>query len=142
MFKKVKLMVTQKNFMLIDGIGFLFIGLIQSINSFIGYSCNSGLYKILSEIKFAALGVFESSVLIFIIGLILVKTVKNSENVVFWNLISFLTHLMIGMSNIIFWDHTFVVNNAESSGAISIIIHFSFSIIQFFLIFSKVKINK
>lgn len=115
--------INPKNILFIDGIFLIIIGFAQTLNSFLGYQYGLGGYKVLNKIRFAAMGIFEMNFMIGLIGVILIYSAINEHNLIFWFAIACITHSFIGVTNIIFWKDTFVVNNAEFNGKIATIIH-------------------
>jgi hypothetical protein len=116
--------------MFFNSILFLVIGFGQAANSFIGYFYNKGLYKILHETPFAAIGVFETSFLLGLIGFLLFRAAIKKIDVQFYFGFSASVHLLLALANIAFWNDTFPLNNAEVSGVISTTIHLLLFIID------------
>ena len=133
-----------KDFLLLDGIFFALIGFVQTINSFIGYKYGVGGYKILNEDTFASLGFFEMNFMIGLLGIVLIRGFRTDNTSIFWFVISSITHSFIALSNIIFWEDTFLVNNAQLTGKIATIIHLSLALIALYnikLLTTKPKLH-
>lgn len=134
-------LIIPKIILFIDGIFLMLIGFVQTLNSFLGYQYGIGGYKILNKIRFAALGIFEMNFMIGLMGVILVHSAIKDPNLIFWFAIACVIHIIIGVTNIIFWKDTFIVNNAESNGKKATIIHMVLATINgiFFLTLLTVK---
>ena len=121
-----------RTILLLDGLFLSLIGFGQTINSFIGYKFALGGYKILNELTFASLGIFEMNFMIGLIGVILVYASRTEKKKTFWLTISILVHSFIVLSNIIFWSDVFVVNGAQFTGKIVTLLHIFLALISFY----------
>jgi hypothetical protein len=132
MYLKMK-SINSRTILFIDGLLLSVLGFAQTINSFIGYHYAIGGYKILNQIAFASLGIFEMNFLLGLIGIFFTHASNHDKSIKFWLLSSCVLHTFIAISNIIFWKDVFVVNHAESTGKFITMYHFLFGIINLIL---------
>lgn len=87
--------------------------------------------------KLATLGIFETSCLLTIIGIILIRSSQEKSGFRFWNMMAALTHLAIALANIVLWNASYVVNQAERSGMIVTSIHLLFFFTELGIVLRK-----
>ena len=98
-------------------VGLIFVGLIT-----LGRICGWGIFRFLKENQIASIGFFEAFLLASVLGLFLLSssTLEKTKN---WNYLAATIHLVLAVTNIIFWNFYEVVDG-EIPGTIATIFHF------------------
>ena len=116
---------------------FLFVLTIAAtINTMVGWALGKGLYALWHEQQFAAPGLFQAYLLMFVIGIVLWFGSKQEQDLWRWDLIGLLAHLPPLAVNFIFAD-LFASYGFQSTSLISITIHIVWISIELFAILYK-----
>jgi hypothetical protein len=116
---------------------FLFVLTIAAtINTMIGWSLGKGLYALWHEQQFAAAGLFQAYLLMFVIGIVLWIGSNQQSDLWKWDLIGLLAHLPPLVVNFIFAD-LFAAYGFQSTSLISITIHMVWIFVELFAILSR-----
>ena len=116
---------------------FLFVLTIAAtINTMIGWSLGKGLYALWHEQQFAAVGLFQAYLLMFVVGIVLWLGSNQQSDLWKWDLIGLLAHLPLLAVNFIFAD-LFASYGFQSTSLISITIHAVWISVELFSIFNK-----
>ena len=113
---------------------FLFVLTIAAtINTMIGWSLGKGLYALWHEHQFAAVGLFQAYLLMFVVGIVLWLGSNQQSDLWKWNLIGLLAHLPPLAVNFIFAD-LFASYGFQSTSLVSITIHAIWISVELFAI--------
>jgi hypothetical protein len=113
---------------------FLFVLTIAAtINTMIGWSLGKGLYALWHEQQFAAVGLFQAYLLMFVIGIVLWLGSNQQSDLWKWDLIGLLAHLPPLAVNFIFAD-LFASYGFQRTSLISIAIHMVWISVELFAI--------
>ncbi len=116
---------------------FLFILTIAATaNTLIGWSLGKGPYALWHEQQFAAAGLFQAYLLMFIIGIVLWMGSKQGQDLWQWNLIAILAHLPPLSVNFIFAE-LFASYGFQSISTISTLLHTIWIVVELFAILYK-----
>lgn len=118
---------------------FLFVLTIAAtINTMIGWSLGKGLYALWHEQQFAAVGLFQAYLLMFVVGIVLWLGSNQQSDLWKWDLIGLLAHLPPLAVNFIFAD-LFASYGFQSTSLVSIAIHAVWISVELFAILYKVR---
>lgn len=118
---------------------FLFVLTIAAtINTMIGWSLGKGLYALWHEQQFAAVGLFQAYLLMFVVGIVLWLGSNQQSDLWKWDLIGLLAHLPPLAVNFIFAD-LFASYGFHSTSLVSIAIHAVWISVELFAILYKVR---
>jgi|SRR5688572_13796807 len=116
---------------------FLFVLTIAATaNTLIGWLLGKGPYALWHEQQFAAAGLFQAYLLMFVIGIVLWLGSKEEQGLWKWNLIAILAHLPPLSVNFIFAD-LFAAYGFQSISAISTALHTIWIVVELFAILNK-----
>lgn len=116
---------------------FLFVLTIAATaNTLIGWLLGKGPYALWHEQQFAAAGLFQAYLLMFVIGIVLWLGSKEEQGFWKWNLIAILAHLPPLSVNFIFAD-LFAAYGFQSISAISTALHTIWIVVELFAILYK-----
>ena len=116
---------------------FLFaLTIAATANTLIGWLLDKGPYALWHEQQFAAAGLFQAYLLMFVIGMVLWLGSKEEQGLWRWNLIAILAHLPPLSVNFIFAD-LFASYGFQSISAISTALHTLWIVVELFAIFYK-----
>jgi hypothetical protein len=102
---------------------FLFVLTIAAtINTMVGWSLGKGLYALWHEQQFAAVGLFQAYLLMFVVGIVLWLGSNQQSDLWKWDLIGLLAHLPPLAVNFIFAD-LFASYGFQGTSLVSIAIH-------------------
>jgi hypothetical protein len=113
---------------------FLFVLTIAAtINTMIGWSLGKGLYALWHEQQFAAVGLFQAYLLMFVVGIVLWLGSNQQSDLWKWDLIGLLAHLPPLAVNFIFAD-LFASYGFQTTSLVSIAIHAVWISVELFAI--------
>ena len=116
---------------------FLFVLTIAAtINTMVGWSLGRGLYALWHEQQFAAVGLFQAYLLMFVVGIVLWLGSNQQSDLWKWDLIGFLAHLPPLAVNFIFAD-LFASYSFQGTSLVSITIHMVWISVELFAILYK-----
>jgi|GEM_PF-1169712 hypothetical protein len=116
---------------------FLFVLTIAATaNTLIGWLVGKGPYALWHEQQFAAAGLFQAYLLMFVIGIVLWLGSKQEQGLWRWNLVAILAHLPPLSVNFIFAD-LFASYRFQSISAISTALHTLWIVVELFAILYK-----
>jgi hypothetical protein len=116
---------------------FLFVLTIAAtINTMIGWSLGKGLYALWHEQQFAAVGLFQAYLLMFVVGIVLWLGSSQQSDLWKWDLIGLLAHLPPLAVNFIFAG-LFTSHGFQSTSLVSIAIHAVWISVELFAILYK-----
>lgn len=114
--------------------GFLFVLTIAAtINTMVGWALGKGLYALWHEEQFAAVGLFQAYLLMFVVGIVLWLGSNQQSDLWKWDLIGLLAHLPPLAVNFIFAD-LFASYGFQGTSLISIAIHAVWISVELFAI--------
>jgi hypothetical protein len=120
----------------IHGTFLFFLTIAATINTMVGWSSGKGLYALWHEQQFAAVGLFQAYLLMFVIGVVLWLGSTQQSNLWKWDLIGVLAHLPPLAVNFIFAD-LFASYGFQGTSLISITIHVVWISVELFAILFK-----
>jgi len=116
---------------------FLFLLTIAAtVNTMVGWSLGTGPYALWHEQQFAAAGLFQAYLLMFVIGIALWFGSGQEQGLWKWDLIAILAHLPPLSVNFIFAD-LFASYGFQSISAISTALHTIWIVVESFAILYK-----
>lgn len=116
---------------------FLFVLTVAAtINTMVGWSLGKGLYALWHEQQFAAAGLFQAYLLMFVIGIVLWLGSNQPRDLWKWDLIGLLAHLPPLAVNFIFAD-LFTSYGFQSTSLVSITLHVLWISVELFAILYK-----
>jgi len=120
----------------IHGTFLFFLTTAAIVNTMIGWALGKGLYALWHEQQFAAVGLFQAYLLMFVIGIVLWFGSKQEQDLWRWDLIGLLAHLPPLAVNFIFAD-LFASYGFQSTSLISITLHLIWISTELFAILYK-----
>ena len=124
----------------IDAYFLIVAGALAGFFDMLSYITGKGVWRLTFYKNPLAIGFFEAHMLAIIIGLFLLRMCQK-QDWVFAMRMALVIHLILGVSNII-WFEGFSMVNAEIGGLIATIIHFVFVSLYLFLLCKSIIINK
>jgi hypothetical protein len=120
----------------IHGTFLFFLTVAATINTMVGWALGKGIYALWHEQQFAAAGLFQAYLLMFVIGIVLWVGSNQQSNLWKWDLIGLLAHLPPLAVNFIFAG-LFASYGFQSTSLISITIHVIWISTELFAILYK-----
>jgi len=120
----------------IHGTFLFFLTVAATINTIVGWSLGKGPYALWHEQQFAAVGLFQAYLLMFVVGIVLWLGATQQNDLWRWNLIGLLAHLPPLAVNFIFSD-LFASYGFQSTSLISITLHCIWISVELFAILYK-----
>jgi len=120
----------------IHGTFLFFLTVAVTINTMVGWSLGKGPFALWHEQQFAAVGLFQAYLLMFVIGIVLWVGSKQEKGLWKWDLIGLLAHLPPLAVNFIFAD-LFASYGFQSTSLISITLHVIWISTELFAILYK-----
>ena len=117
----------------IHGTFLLFLTIAVTINTMVGWALGKGLFALWHEQQFAAVGLFQAYLLMFVIGIVLWLGSTQQNELWKWDLIGLLAHLPPLAVNFIFAD-LFASYGFQSSSLFSITLHVVWISVELFAI--------
>lgn len=117
----------------IHGTFLFFLTIAATINTMLGWSLGNGLYALWHEQQFAAAGLFQAYLLMFVIGIVLWLGSQQQIDLWKWDLIGLLAHLPPLAVNFIFAD-LFASYGFQGTSLVSITIHMVWISVELFAI--------
>ena len=99
-----------------------FLTIAATLNTMVGWSSGKGLYALWHEQQFAALGLFQAYLLMFVVGIVLWLGSNQQTDLWKWDLIGLLAHLPPLSVNFNFAD-LFASYGFQSTSLVSITLH-------------------
>ena len=118
----------------------LILTVVNTIITMIGWAVGKGPFALLQQEQFAAVGLFQAYLLMFVIGIALWFGSMLEKDLWRWDLIGLMVHLPPLAVNFIFAD-LFAANNLQSTSIVSVTIHVVFISLELFAILYKRRIS-
>lgn len=128
--------LVRRRILRIHGTFLFFLTIGATVNTMIGWSSGKGLYALWHEQQFAAVGLFQAYLLMFVIGIVLWLGSNQQGDLWKWDLIGLLAHLPPLAVNFIFAG-LFASYGFRSTSLISIAIHAVWISVELFAILYK-----
>jgi len=128
--------VIRRRVLRIHGTFLFFLTIAVTINTMVGWMYGTGLYGLWHEQQFAAVGLFQAYLLMFIVGIVLWVGSTQQSDLWKWDLIGLLAHLPPLAVNFIFAD-LFASYGFQSTSLVSITLHSVWISVELFAIFYK-----
>src|SRR5215510_12329050 len=120
----------------IHGTFLFFLTIAVTINTMVGWMYGTGLYALWHEQQFAAVGLFQAYLLMFVVGIVLWVGSTQQSDLWKWDLIGLLAHLPPLATNFIFAD-LFASYGFQSTSLVSITLHCLWISVELFAILYK-----
>ena len=120
----------------IHGTFLFFLTIAATVNTMVGWLLGKGPYALWHEQQFAAAGLFQAYLLMFVVGIALWFGSKQEQDLWKWNLIAILAHLPPLSVNFIFAD-LFASYGFQNISAISTALHTIWIFVELFAILYK-----
>lgn len=120
----------------IHGTFLFFLTIAVTINTMVGWAFGKGLYALWHEQQFAAVGLFQAYLLMFVVGIVLWVGSTQQKDLWKWDLIGLLAHLPPLATNFIFAD-LFASYGFQSISLVSIALHSIWISVELFAILYK-----
>jgi|KBSSwiStaDraftv2_1062776.scaffolds.fasta_scaffold102900_2 hypothetical protein len=120
----------------VHGTFLFFLTIAVTINTMVGWSLGKGPFALWHEQQFAAVGLFQAYLLMFVIGIVLWVGSKQEQGLWKWDLIGLLAHLPPLAVNFIFAS-LFASYGFQSTSLISISLHVIWISTELFAILYK-----
>jgi len=120
----------------IHGTFLFFLTTAVTINTMVGWAFGKGLYALWHEQQFAAVGLFQAYLLMFVVGIVLWIGSTQQKDLWKWDLIGLLAHLPPLATNFIFAD-LFASYGFQSTSLVSITLHCIWISVELFAILYK-----
>lgn len=120
----------------IHGTFLFFLTIAATINTMVGWALGKGLYALWHEQQFAAAGLFQAYLLMFVVGIVLWVGSTQQSDLWKWDLIGLLAHLPPLAVNFIFAD-LFASYGFQSTSLVSITLHSIWISVELFAILYK-----
>ena len=120
----------------IHGTFLFFLTIAATINTMVGWALGKGLYALWHEQQFAAAGLFQAYLLMFVVGIVLWLGSTQPGDLWKWDLIGLLAHLPPLAVNFIFAD-LFASYGFQSTSIVSIALHTIWISVELFAILYK-----
>lgn len=117
----------------IHGSFLLVLTVANTIVTMVGWATGTGPFALWQEEQFAAVGLFQAYLLMFVAGITLWFGSMQERDLWRWDLIGLLAHVPPLAVNFIFRD-LFLANNFQGTSIISIMIHVFFISLELFAI--------
>lgn len=114
----------------------LVLTLINAILAMIGWATGKGPFALWQEIPFAAVGLFQAYLIMFVVGVALWFGSSLEADLWKWNLIGLLAHIPPLIVNFIFAD-LFTSYNFQGTSVFSIVLHTVWIAVELFAVFYK-----
>jgi len=122
----------------VHGSFLLVLTVINTIGAMIGWALEKGPFALWHEIPFAAVGLFQAYLIMFVVGVALWFGSSLESDLWKWDLIGLLAHIPPLVVNFIFAD-LFAAYHFQGTSAFSITLHSIWIAIELFAIFYKGK---
>src|SRR5215510_7340025 len=120
----------------IHGTFLFFLTIAATINTMVGWASGKGLSALWHEQQFAAAGLFQAYLLMFVVGIVLWIGSNQQNDLWKWDLIGLLAHLPPLATNFIFAD-LFASYGFQSTSLVSITLHCLWISVELFAILYK-----
>ena len=120
----------------VHGTFLFFLTVAATINTMVGWSSGKGLYALWHEQQFAAVGLFQAYLLMFVVGIVLWVGSTQQNDLWKWDLIGLLAHLPPLATNFIFAG-LFASYGFQSTSLVSITLHVIWISVESFAILYK-----
>jgi hypothetical protein len=128
--------VLRRRVLRIHGTFLFFLTIAATINTMVGWASGKGLYALWHEQQFAAVGLFQAYLLMFVVGIVLWIGSTQQSELWKWDLIGLLAHLPPLAVNFIFAD-LFASYGFQSTSLVSITLHSIWISVELFSILYK-----
>ena len=125
----------------VHGSFLLVLTVINTVVTMIGWAVGKGPFALWQEEPFAAVGLFQAYLIMFVIGIALWFGSNQERDLAKWDLVGLLAHLPPLAVNFIFAS-LFTANDFHSTSVISITIHMIWISIELFAILYKGQPNQ
>ena len=120
----------------IHGTFLFFLTIAVTINTMVGWMYGTGLYALWHEQQFAAVGLFQAYLLMFVVGIVLWVGSTQQSDLWKWDLIGLLAHLPPLATNFIFAD-LFASYGFQGTSFVSVTLHSIWISVELFAILYK-----
>ena len=120
----------------VHGTFLFFLTIAATVNTMIGWLYGTGLYALWHEQQFAAVGLFQAYLLMFVVGIVLWMGSNQQTGLWKWDLIGLLAHLPPLAVNFIFAG-LFASYGFQGTSLASILIHLTWISVELFAILYK-----
>ena len=117
----------------IHGTFLFFLTIAATINTLVGWMYGTGLYALWHEQQFAAVGLFQAYLLMFVVGIVLWVGSAQPSDLWKWDLIGLLAHIPPLAVNFIF-ANLFASYGFQSTSLVSISLHTIWISVELFAI--------
>ena len=128
--------LVRRRILRIHGTFLFFLTVAATVNTMVGWSLGKGVYALWHEQQFAAAGLFQAYLLMFVIGIVLWLGSTQQSHLWKWDLIGLLAHLPPLAVNFIFAD-LFASYGFQSTSLFSITLHVIWISVELFAILYK-----
>jgi hypothetical protein len=128
--------VMRRRILRIHGTFLFFLTIAATINTMVGWSLGKGVYALWHEQQFAAAGLFQAYLLMFVVGIVLWLGSNQQSDLWKWDLIGLLAHLPPLATNFIF-ANLFASYGFQSTSLVSITLHSIWISVELFAILYK-----
>jgi len=125
--------VIRRRVLRVHGTFLFFLTIAATINTMVGWASGKGLYALWHEQQFAAVGLFQAYLLMFVVGIVLWMGSNQPRDLWKWDLIGLLAHLPPLAVNFIF-SNLFTSYGFHGTSLISIAIHMTWISVELFAI--------
>src|SRR5215510_4786941 len=125
--------VIRRRVLRIHGTFLFLLTIAATINTMVGWASGKGLYALWHEQQFAAAGLFQAYLLMFVVGIVLWIGSTQQRDLWKWDLIGLLAHLPPLAVNFIF-ANLFASYGFQSTSLVSITIHMVWISVELFAI--------
>ena len=120
----------------IHGSFLLVLTVVNTIATMVGWALGKGPFALWQQEQFAAVGLFQAYLLMFVIGVALWFGSVQEKDLWRWDLIGLLAHIPPLVVNFIFAD-LFAAHNFQGTSIISITIHVIFISLELFAVMQR-----
>ena len=128
--------LSRRRILRIHGTFLFFLTLAATVNTMVGWLYGTGLYALWHEQQFAAVGLFQAYLLMFVVGIVLWVGSTQQTDLWKWDLIGLLAHVPPLAVNFIFAD-LFASYGFQSTSLVSITLHSIWISVELFAILHK-----
>jgi hypothetical protein len=128
--------LVRRRILRIHGTFLFFLTIAATVNTMVGWLYGTGLYALWHEQQFAAAGLFQAYLLMFVVGIVLWVGSTQQNDLWKWDLIGLFAHLPPLAVNFIFAD-LFASYGFQSTSLVSITLHSIWISVELFAILYK-----
>lgn len=128
--------LVRRRILRVHGAFLLVLTVINTVLAMVGWATGKGPFALWQEIPFAAVGLFQAYLIMFVVGVALWFGSSLESDLWRWNLIGLLAHLSPLAVNFIFAD-LFAAYHFQSTSFFSIVLHTVWIFVELFAILYK-----